>query len=169
MSFRKHTSSPVCQNLQSRVYECYLSNRNQILNCAAEVRAFSTCVERARQVSCQVRCIGEICNWIFYMCITYCKHLPHPGGVVVVVVMGCVCVWGDCKLCHRWEQVKREIIFVSCVAVLRPVDVSPEDKKSVMSSEWCWLDRAEYKQADIFTSSNLAEGTRWQSSWRKSV
>ncbi|XP_025106588.1 MICOS complex subunit MIC19-like [Pomacea canaliculata] len=47
--FLKHTSSPVCQNLQSRVYECYLSNRNQILNCAAEVRAFSTCVERARQ------------------------------------------------------------------------------------------------------------------------
>ncbi|KAL8621155.1 hypothetical protein ACOMHN_004826 [Nucella lapillus] len=47
--FLKHTSTPVCQNMQSKVYECYLDNPKQTLNCSAQVRAFSTCVERARQ------------------------------------------------------------------------------------------------------------------------
>ncbi|KAK7102508.1 MICOS complex subunit MIC19-like [Littorina saxatilis] len=47
--FLKHTCAPVCQDLQKRVYECYLANPKQTLNCSVEVRAFSTCVERARQ------------------------------------------------------------------------------------------------------------------------
>ncbi|XP_048239146.1 MICOS complex subunit MIC19-like [Haliotis rufescens] len=47
--FLKQTGSPVCQDLQSRVYNCYVDNPKYTLRCSADVRAFSLCVETARQ------------------------------------------------------------------------------------------------------------------------
>ncbi|XP_046581588.1 MICOS complex subunit MIC19-like [Haliotis rubra] len=47
--FLKQTGSPVCQDLQSRVYNCYVDNPKYTLRCSADVRAFSLCVEKARQ------------------------------------------------------------------------------------------------------------------------
>ncbi|XP_041350162.1 MICOS complex subunit MIC19-like [Gigantopelta aegis] len=47
--FMKHSSSPVCQDLQSKVYNCYIENECKTLNCAKEVRDFTCCVEKSRQ------------------------------------------------------------------------------------------------------------------------
>ena len=79
MCFRKHTCSPVCQDLQAKVYECYLGNPKQTLNCSAEVRAFSTCVERARQVS-----------WTHVWCLCVCVFVRAQ---VCVSVCLCPCVF----------------------------------------------------------------------------
>ncbi|BFZ10852.1 hypothetical protein BsWGS_13892 [Bradybaena similaris] len=46
--FLNVTASPVCQDLQARVFECYQSNPREVLNCSALVTAFTTCVDRAR-------------------------------------------------------------------------------------------------------------------------
>ncbi|GFO40508.1 micos complex subunit [Plakobranchus ocellatus] len=42
------TASPVCQDLQAKVLECYQANGSEPLNCSAIVNAFATCVDRAR-------------------------------------------------------------------------------------------------------------------------
>ncbi|KAK0052716.1 MICOS complex subunit MIC19-like isoform X2 [Biomphalaria pfeifferi] len=49
--FVKTTSSPICQDLQLKVIECYQANPTEVLNCASVVDAFTTCVERARTVA----------------------------------------------------------------------------------------------------------------------
>ncbi|KAH9503625.1 MICOS complex subunit MIC19 [Bulinus truncatus] len=53
--FIKTTSSPVCQDLQLKVLECYQANPTEVLNCAAIVDAFTTCVDRARTVASLTR------------------------------------------------------------------------------------------------------------------
>ncbi|CAG5115273.1 unnamed protein product [Candidula unifasciata] len=53
--FLKVTASPVCQDLQAKVLECYQSNPGQVLNCSALVNAFSTCVDRARMAAAASR------------------------------------------------------------------------------------------------------------------
>ncbi|KAL5014799.1 hypothetical protein ScPMuIL_009069 [Solemya velum] len=47
--FLKETGSPVCQDLQQSVYECYLYNPKETLKCSSQVRDFSRCVERSKQ------------------------------------------------------------------------------------------------------------------------
>ncbi|ESO90493.1 hypothetical protein LOTGIDRAFT_69719, partial [Lottia gigantea] len=46
--FLKQTGSPVCDDIQGKVYNCYSSKPQQTLNCWKEVGAFTSCVERAR-------------------------------------------------------------------------------------------------------------------------
>uniref|UniRef100_A0A0B6ZHG3 CHCH domain-containing protein n=1 Tax=Arion vulgaris TaxID=1028688 RepID=A0A0B6ZHG3_9EUPU len=46
--FLNITASPVCQDLQAKVLDCYQSHPGEILNCSALVSAFTTCVDRAR-------------------------------------------------------------------------------------------------------------------------
>ncbi|XP_061195374.1 MICOS complex subunit Mic19-like [Saccostrea echinata] len=46
--FMNTTGSPVCQDLQDKVFHCYTENSKKTLLCSAEVRAFFECVERAR-------------------------------------------------------------------------------------------------------------------------
>lgn len=48
---RNSTGSPVCQDLQDKVFRCYTENHKKTLLCSADVRAFFECVERARAVS----------------------------------------------------------------------------------------------------------------------
>lgn len=47
--FIRSTGSPVCQNIQQDVYQCYRSNPKQTLNCASQVKAFTSCVDDARK------------------------------------------------------------------------------------------------------------------------
>lgn len=47
---RNTTGSPVCQDLQDKVFRCYTDNHKKTLLCSADVRAFFECVERARAV-----------------------------------------------------------------------------------------------------------------------
>ncbi|RUS82673.1 hypothetical protein EGW08_009576 [Elysia chlorotica] len=42
------TASPCCQDLQTKVLECYQANGSEPLNCSAIVNAFASCVDRAR-------------------------------------------------------------------------------------------------------------------------
>lgn len=46
--FFTSSASPVCQDLQHKVLQCYQENGNAVLNCSSIVNAFSQCVERAR-------------------------------------------------------------------------------------------------------------------------
>ncbi|XP_062593728.1 MICOS complex subunit Mic19-like [Saccostrea cucullata] len=46
--FMNTTGSPVCQDLQDKVFRCYTENNKKTLLCSEEVRAFFECVERAR-------------------------------------------------------------------------------------------------------------------------
>nr|XP_022301630.1 MICOS complex subunit Mic19-like [Crassostrea virginica] len=46
--FMNSTGSPVCQDLQDKVFRCYTENHKKTLLCSADVRAFFECVERAR-------------------------------------------------------------------------------------------------------------------------
>jgi len=46
--FINYTAVPVCQDLQTKLLQCYQDNPNEILKCSNVVNAFSTCVERAR-------------------------------------------------------------------------------------------------------------------------
>eukprot|EP00105_Crassostrea_gigas_P032041 XP_011454913.1 PREDICTED: MICOS complex subunit Mic19 [Crassostrea gigas] len=46
--FMNTTGSPVCQDLQDKVFRCYTDNHKKTLLCSADVRAFFECVERAR-------------------------------------------------------------------------------------------------------------------------
>ncbi|KAK3780755.1 hypothetical protein RRG08_001861 [Elysia crispata] len=46
--FMNVTASPVCQDLQAKVLECYQANGSEPLNCSALVNAFASCVDRAR-------------------------------------------------------------------------------------------------------------------------
>lgn len=46
--FMNSTGSPVCQDLQDKVFRCYTDNHKKTLLCSADVRAFFECVERAR-------------------------------------------------------------------------------------------------------------------------
>lgn len=45
----KPSMMPVCGDLQEAVMRCYLANQRHSLNCAAEVRAFSNCVQTQRE------------------------------------------------------------------------------------------------------------------------
>eukprot|EP00106_Octopus_bimaculoides_P001931 XP_014769373.1 PREDICTED: MICOS complex subunit Mic19-like [Octopus bimaculoides] len=47
--FLKHVEAPVCEDLQLKVLECYRTNQSHPLNCSAEVHAFATAVDQARQ------------------------------------------------------------------------------------------------------------------------
>lgn len=47
--FLKHVEAPVCEDLQLKVLECYRTNQIHPLNCSAEVQAFSSAVDQARQ------------------------------------------------------------------------------------------------------------------------
>ncbi|XP_005103247.1 MICOS complex subunit Mic19 isoform X2 [Aplysia californica] len=53
--FVNYTASPVCQDLQTKVLQCYQDNANEVLNCSAIVNAFSTCVDRARMAASSSR------------------------------------------------------------------------------------------------------------------
>ncbi|GFR72722.1 MICOS complex subunit [Elysia marginata] len=46
--FMNVTASPVCQDLQTKVLECYQANGTEPLNCSGIVNAFASCVDRAR-------------------------------------------------------------------------------------------------------------------------
>ncbi|XP_048743457.1 MICOS complex subunit MIC19-like isoform X2 [Ostrea edulis] len=46
--FMNSTGSPVCQDLQDKVFRCYTENHKKTLLCSPDVRAFFECVERAR-------------------------------------------------------------------------------------------------------------------------
>lgn len=41
---------PVSEESKEKVLNCYLSNPKRTLNCSAEVRQYTQCVEKARQV-----------------------------------------------------------------------------------------------------------------------
>lgn len=47
--FLKTTASPICQDLQTAVLECYQNNPNQTLLCSAHVKAFNECVQQQRE------------------------------------------------------------------------------------------------------------------------
>ncbi|XP_060064631.1 MICOS complex subunit MIC19-like [Ylistrum balloti] len=47
--FLRNTGSPICQDIQQDVFHCYQSNPKQTLNCSAQVRAFTSCVDDARK------------------------------------------------------------------------------------------------------------------------
>jgi hypothetical protein len=47
--YMKPALMPVCAMLQESVMRCYLENQRHSLNCAAEVRAFNTCVQAERE------------------------------------------------------------------------------------------------------------------------
>ena len=42
---------PVCEDRRNEVLQCYHSNPGKPLMCSKEVKAFTLCVEQARQVS----------------------------------------------------------------------------------------------------------------------
>ena len=47
--FIRNTGSPVCQDIQQDVFQCYQTNPKQTLNCSSHVRAFTSCVDDARK------------------------------------------------------------------------------------------------------------------------
>jgi len=49
--FIDYTASPVCQDLQSKVLQCYQENSGEPLQCSGIVAAFTNCVDRARMVA----------------------------------------------------------------------------------------------------------------------
>lgn len=46
--FLKYSGSPVCQDLQDEVFQCYQKNPSEPLNCSKQVKAFTSAVEKAR-------------------------------------------------------------------------------------------------------------------------
>ncbi|XP_070558256.1 MICOS complex subunit MIC19-like [Ptychodera flava] len=46
--FIHQTYRPICKDLQEEVLKCYSMNPKEMLNCTAEVRAFTSCVEETR-------------------------------------------------------------------------------------------------------------------------
>ncbi|XP_077986820.1 MICOS complex subunit mic25-a-like [Glandiceps talaboti] len=46
--FIHQTYRPICKDLQDEVLQCYSLNPGETLNCAAQVRAFTSCVEETR-------------------------------------------------------------------------------------------------------------------------
>ncbi|KAK3578759.1 hypothetical protein CHS0354_035663 [Potamilus streckersoni] len=53
--FLKQTGSPVAQDLQQEVFDCYQANPKQTLHCSEVVKKFSACVETARQNALKMR------------------------------------------------------------------------------------------------------------------
>ncbi|XP_052779413.1 MICOS complex subunit Mic19-like [Mya arenaria] len=47
--FIKQTGSPVCQDLQQEVYNCYQEHYKESLRCSTQVKAFTQAVERERR------------------------------------------------------------------------------------------------------------------------
>jgi len=58
--FIDYTASPVCQDLQCKVLECYQANGKQTLNCSAIVNSFTACVDRARMAASTTRTLQPV-------------------------------------------------------------------------------------------------------------
>jgi hypothetical protein len=48
--YSKSLGSPICQDLQEAVFQCYQAHPKQTLLCTEQVKAFSQCVQQQREV-----------------------------------------------------------------------------------------------------------------------
>lgn len=75
--FMKASCSPVCQNQQEAVFNCYQDHPHQSLRCTRQVENFTQCVDLARLVStvCYCHC------WGWYSCRHELRPRTEPEAI----------------------------------------------------------------------------------------